>query len=632
MHWRSPRTLAACTLVALACALPPLEAGAQGGAIDFDSDRWVKRNADVVEHAGRPSLAGFAYLDGVEFTNGVVEVDVAVPDSDVRSYPGIVFRVQSERDYERLYVRPHRTPLYPDAIQYTPVMNGIAGWQLYNGDGYTAATVIPEGEWIHLRLEVGGERARLFLGDADEPALVIHRLKHGVSTGSVGVMGPSDGTAYFSNFTYREDDNLAFDPMPEADMPPGTVTEWDISQAFTLGDVDLEAPPSGQDGLTIEWRPVEPEQSGLVDVARYTGRIGREPDCVFARTTLNGSEGEVVRLEFGYSDAISVFLNGEPLFTGSSAYTQRDPSFLGIIGYFDAVYLPLDEGENDLSLIVTESFGGWGFMCRDGNAVFLADGVSGAWEAAGLLTPESVVHDPQRGVLYVSNFDGYGRAGPAGAQYISRIALSGEVVDPQWITGLAMPTGMAVSGGTLYVVERGSLVEIDIGSAEIVARHRVPDARFPNDVAVDEDGRVYVSDSAASVIYRLADGAFEAWVTGGEISNPNALLVWGGALLVGNTGDRRLKSVDLETGEVSTVAEFPPGNIDGIRTDERGDYLVSHWEGRVYRVDPAGKVERILDTTVAGENCADFEYVADERLLVAPTFRGDRVAAYRLGE
>jgi sugar lactone lactonase YvrE len=189
-----------------------------------------------------------------------------------------------------------------------------------------------------------------------------------------------------------------------------------------------------------------------------------------------------------------------------------------------------------------------------------------------------------------------------------------------------------VSGGTLYVVDRGGLVEVDIESAAIAARHPIPGAQFPNDVALDEGGRAYVSDSAASVVYRLVDGEFEAWLAGGELLNPNALQVHGDALLAGCTGDRSLKSVDLGTGEVSTVARFPTGNIDGIQVDERGDLLVSHWEGRIYRVDPSGAIERILDTTVKGENCADFAYVADERLLVAPTFRGDRVAAYRLAE
>lgn len=39
---------------------------------------------------------------------------------------------------------------------------------------------------------------------------------------------------------------------------------------------------------------------------------------------------------------------------------QRDYRFLGTIGLFDEVYLPLKKGENELWLAVTESFGGWG--------------------------------------------------------------------------------------------------------------------------------------------------------------------------------------------------------------------------------------------------------------------------------
>ena len=69
-----------------------------------------------------------------------------------------------------------------------------------------------------------------------------------------------------------------------------------------------------------------------------------------------------------------------------------------------------------------------------------------------------------------------------------------------------------------------------------------------------------------------------------------------------------------------------------MREYNDGDYLVSHWEGRVYRVAPTGDIERILDTTVSGANCADFEYVKDERLLVAPTFGDDRLVAYRLAD
>ncbi len=87
------------------------------------------------------------------------------------------------------------------------------------------------------------------------------------------------------------------------------------------------------------------------------------------------------KMNLGYSDEVSVYLNGTPLFHGASAYRQRDPSFLGIVGLFDAVYLPLKKGENELTLLLTETMGGWGFVVQDATAVYEAPGVAEAWTA-----------------------------------------------------------------------------------------------------------------------------------------------------------------------------------------------------------------------------------------------------------
>ena len=54
---------------------------------------------------------------------------------------------------------------------------------------------------------------------------------------------------------------------------------------------------------------------------------------------------------------MSLFLNGRIVYSGNSAYHSRDASFLGIVGLNDAVYLPLQSGENEILLLVTESFG-----------------------------------------------------------------------------------------------------------------------------------------------------------------------------------------------------------------------------------------------------------------------------------
>jgi hypothetical protein len=73
----------------------------------------------------------------------------------------------------------------------------------------------------------------------------------------------------------------------------------------------------------------------------------------------------VKKLSIGYSDDVSVFLNGRILYRGRSAQAFRDPAFLGIVNpENDTVYLPLKKGSNELMLAVSELGGGWGFVCR----------------------------------------------------------------------------------------------------------------------------------------------------------------------------------------------------------------------------------------------------------------------------
>lgn len=86
---------------------------------------------------------------------------------------------------------------------------------------------------------------------------------------------------------------------------------------------------------------------------------------IYARTNITSDREQVKKLEIGYSDDVSVFLNGNILYRGRSAQAFRDPRFLGIVNpENDAVYLPLKKGNNELMLAVSELGGGWGFICR----------------------------------------------------------------------------------------------------------------------------------------------------------------------------------------------------------------------------------------------------------------------------
>jgi sugar lactone lactonase YvrE len=70
--------------------------------------------------------------------------------------------------------------------------------------------------------------------------------------------------------------------------------------------------------------------------------------------------------------------------------------------------------------------------------------------------------------------------------------------------------------------------------------------------------------------------------------------------------------------------------MDGIKIDKDGNYLISHWEGRLYRVTPSGEVTKLLDTSAPDLRCADFDYIAARDLIIVPTMDGGVVKAYRI--
>ena len=183
------RKLTSMSVTILLCVGASL--GAQEEIIEFTKENWYLQG-QVVEHLGHNSLRGRAVLKDIEFENGVIEVDMAFDGG--RCFGMILFRIQGGTSYENFYIRPHKTGKY-DALQYQPVYGGLGGWQLYSGDGATVAAEIPHKRWVHVKLEVKGTQARVFLDGAEAPALVIHELKRGPGKGGIGLSGPANELA-----------------------------------------------------------------------------------------------------------------------------------------------------------------------------------------------------------------------------------------------------------------------------------------------------------------------------------------------------------------------------------------------------------------------------------------------------
>jgi sugar lactone lactonase YvrE len=602
---------------------------AQQDILPFNDAHWNLANARVVEHLGRQALMGFATLKNTEFENGVIEYDVAV--TGARSYPGVGFRSRPGGHWERVYLRPHRSgrvapSLYPDVLQYVPAWNRSDSWQLYSGKGYTAGAVIPVGRWFHVRIEVSGERARVFVDNHARPDLEIPHLRHGLTRGGVFLMGPADGSAFFSQVSVRKGEALDFGPARREDPQPGFLRTWQISQPLRALDVDDQETALPGMVPQLQWQAVQSDLNGLVDVARTHPRSG-QPDTVYLKTILRSERAGIHAYRFGYSDSATLYLNGLKVYSGDASYQGRDPSFLGILGLHDTIHLPLKAGDNEVVVALSEVMGGWGFQMQDAEAEYRAPGLTQLWKTGKRFgVPESVAYDAKRQALYVSNYEPFS---PPGGQSISRLGLQGG--EPQvLIQGLRNPTGLAVHQDRLYAVEPRSVAEIDLEKRELVRRVELPEAVALNDITVDEKGTLYVSDPPAGVIYRIAKGQPEAWLKGPEVARPNGICLSGDRLLWANNGDGQLKAVDLKTGKISLLADLNGGLLDGLVNGPEGSWLVSHHEGRLYQVSTRGEVTQLLDLTVAGVRIADFEYLPDQRTVVIPTFYDNRVMAVSL--
>ena len=393
------------TLCAL-CALPRVALAAaqpsQTMVVPPDPARWeLEGQAKIVDHQGRRSIlldGGAATLKDFEMRDAVIDVDVSTPAS--RGFFGIQFRIADDgKTAEWIYLRQHRSGS-PDAMQYTPVLGTGLNWQLYNGPGFTGAVDIPKDTWFHLRLEVAGAQAKLFVKDMEKPALVMGDLKSGRQKGQLA-LAVLIGEAYFSNFEVRVTPDVPWERhLPP--MPPTALTRWSISPAYDALARDLERPLSPSEVTSIRWQGVEAEPPGLVALYRYydaphprvsfqsdfSTRLQPQPGMkvLYARTTIVSDKAELKRLAIGYSDDVSVFLNGKILYRGRSAQSFRDPAFLGIVNpENDAVYLPLKKGKNELLLAVSELGGGWGFICRLENVGQPASPVQGSDAARSMV-------------------------------------------------------------------------------------------------------------------------------------------------------------------------------------------------------------------------------------------------------
>lgn len=175
--------------------------------------------AEPVEYLGRKAVRLttpansdiFAFVSGSSIRDGAIDVDVAVRITTpagvhIPGFTGLAFRARPDgSQYDMFYLRP-RNALSDDqamrnhAIQYVakPGYDWYALRRQWPWLYESWADLKPE-TWMHVKVELHGRSARLFLNGSDSPSLVVNGLKGEDLEGGVALWGYPGEESYFSN-------------------------------------------------------------------------------------------------------------------------------------------------------------------------------------------------------------------------------------------------------------------------------------------------------------------------------------------------------------------------------------------------------------------------------------------------
>jgi sugar lactone lactonase YvrE len=243
------------------------------------------------------------------------------------------------------------------------------------------------------------------------------------------------------------------------------------------------------------------------------------------------------------------------------------------------------------------------------------------------LKPESAVYDEKREIIYISNVHGEFLARD-GNGFISTIKPNGEIDVLKWVSGLDNPQGMGLHKGRLYVADIDRVVRIDVGKAKIEKIFKIDGAIFLNDISIDKNGDVYVSDCRTNKIHRIVNDQIETWLTDPLLSIPNGLLCHDDKVFILNMKNGIVYVADKSTRKLT---EFCTGikDCDGIVSDGKDGYFVSGaWQGTIYHLDSKGAKKHVLDLGKQKIITADIAYIARKKQLIIPTL-DKTVMSYR---
>ncbi len=190
--------------------------GKRGVRLTFSADAQPGVPAAPTQQQAR--LEQLAVIEGADFSNGVIEAEIAgapapgAPEG-ARGFVGIAFRVQPDlKTYDAFYLRPTNGRA-DDQVRRNHSTQYIShpDWPWFRlrretPSRYESYVDLVPGEWTRIRIEVRGNQARLFVHGQEQPTLIVNDVKTGAQGQGAIALWIGPGTvAHFRNLVVRPD-------------------------------------------------------------------------------------------------------------------------------------------------------------------------------------------------------------------------------------------------------------------------------------------------------------------------------------------------------------------------------------------------------------------------------------------
>jgi hypothetical protein len=186
--------------------------------VNANSEVVAYRGVQAVKLTPTPEAEGkdlgmFALLEGPDFTDGTIEIQVAgAPkpgaSEGARGFIGVSFRTGPKGEWaDMFYLRPTNGRIDDQlrrnhAVQYAS--DPEYPWHRLREETpgvYESYADMEAGAWTRMRIEVKGTKARLYVNGASQPCLIVNDIKHGERPGKVALWAHVETDAYFGPVT-----------------------------------------------------------------------------------------------------------------------------------------------------------------------------------------------------------------------------------------------------------------------------------------------------------------------------------------------------------------------------------------------------------------------------------------------